>query len=450
MTNIERRLTVKNQYISRRFDDATFVFDPTSQSSLFVEGTLADLVPVLMEDQGFPVPPGYLHKIPQPDREKAKGDIELVRKAVRSFLDATQSKHLPQKDTSAQPDPKESAMQRLSAYAVKNWQIINASIEVTYHCNLRCEWCYLDDYTGAGPQREQLQAIADQLLEVGAVFVLFTGGEPFSRKDIFDIMVDFQSRGFVLEAKSNGLLLNRSTIKKLASLNLLNLQVSVYDVESRYSPLMGRYYQFDRLADNIKAAVAEDIPISLAVLVGKHNVDSLEQYHEVLQGLGVKEIFYSPYITPRRNGTVDGTRFRLSREEMNEKLYPFFEKISGFIEPREYRRRCRGGPACFAGRDQIAIDPQGVVFPCLDFRIPLGNILQDGLGHILKQRRRLLKPYTLEKIKKCWRCPIAKYCDSCVGTALLENGVFTKPSQHKCDITNFYFDADKRRKEVIK
>ena len=399
---------MQNRYVKRSFGDAIFVFDPQTQSSLFVEGTLASLVPVFMENPKIPVSPNHLVEVPRIGMKKAKSDAELVRKAVRDFLVSAQGGSSSRKIASVSSGSEESPMRRLSAYAVKNWRIINVSIEVTYRCNLRCEWCYLGKCTKTCLQREQLQSTADQLLKVGALFILFTGGETFCRKDIFDVMADFQARGFILEAKSNGLLLSRCAIKKLADLNLFNLQVSIYDIERRYSPLVRRHYRFDCLMDNIRVAVTEGIPISLAVLVGKHNINSLDRYHEILQGLGVKEVSYSPYITPRRDGVLGNTRLRLSREEMEEKFYPFLEKIDGFVEPQKYRRRCKGGPVCFAGRDQIAIDPQGKVFPCLDLRVPLGNILQDGLERILQYRQQLLKPYILGKIKKCWKCPIVR------------------------------------------
>ena len=67
-----------------------------------------------------------------------------------------------------------------------------------------------------GLQRHELQKIAEQLRKVGAIFILFTGGEIFLRRDVFEIMNDFKQFGFILEVKSNGILLNKSSISKLA------------------------------------------------------------------------------------------------------------------------------------------------------------------------------------------------------------------------------------------
>ena len=104
---------------------------------------------------------------------------------------------------------------------------------------------------------------------------------------------------------------------------------------------------------------------------------------------------------------------------MDEKFYPFLEKIDGLRNSKKYRNHCKNGPACYAGREQIAIDPDGTVFPCLDLRLPMGNLLQNDLKSILKKRKKLLKPYTLEKIS------------TSVGNATLQNTAIVA-SEHPC------------------
>ena len=436
--------------IVSNFDDASFVFNHQNRKSLFVEGTIADIVLVFLKHPNKQITESYIHKIPLSNQAKAREEIELVRKTVQDFLFGLSSENQSTLETVLSAEFSETPMQRLLAYAIKRWQIINASIELNYHCNLRCQCCYIGTLKKKGLQRHELQKIAEQLRKVGAIFILFTGGEIFLRRDVFEIMNDFKQLGFILEVKSNGILLNKSSISKLANLNLFNLQISVYDIDHHFSDFVGVSYSFSRLLENIQLVIKQGIPLSLSVLVGKHNIDDLDKYHDTFQELGVREIFYNPYITPQRNGRGRENIIRLSRKEMDEKFYPFLEKIDGFTASRKYRNHCEGGPACYAGREQISIDPEGTVFPCLDLRLPIGNLLKDDLNFILKKRKALLKPYILEKISKCWRCNIAEYCDSCIGTSLLEHDNFTEPSQHKCDITHFYHEANLKRKEVRK
>ena len=106
------------------------------------------------------------------------------------------------------------------------------------------------------------------------------------------------------------------------NLNLFNLQISVYDIDHRFSDFVGVSYSFSRLLENIQLVIKQGIPLSLSVLVGKHNIDDLDKYHDTFQELGVREIFYNPYITPQRNGRGRENIIRLSRKEMDEKILP--------------------------------------------------------------------------------------------------------------------------------
>lgn len=438
---------MSNNFVIRNFGNAIFVFDPISQRSIFVEGTISNLVPFMINKPNGDIPEDFISTIPESHLTFALSEIKKLKKQINHFLNS-EEKSVAENSLGDLHDhsvTQESALKALSNYAIRNEQITNVSIELTYQCNLHCKWCYLDSFNKKGLDRDRLKTLAEQLREQNVVFVLFTGGEVLLRKDVCDIMSDYKKMGFVLEMKSNGLMLSETVIRDIANLQLFNLQISIYGINDGYSQNIRSHYPFRKLVNNIKAAVKQGIPLSVAILVGKHNIDQLSAYQEILSDCGTKEIFYSPYITPRRDGTTHNIDLRLTKKEMEEKFFPFLEKINGFIEPRKYRRRCKGEPVCFAGVDQIAIDPGGTVFPCLDLRLPLGNIMSDSLVQILKKRKDLLSPFRLDKIRKCWNCPLVEYCDSCIGVSMLESGAFNIPSKHKCDITGFYYEAFQKK-----
>ena len=69
-------------------------------------------------------------------------------------------------------------------------------IELTYRCNLKCSHCYLpggqSEKSGESGERElttgEVKKVLDQLAEEGCLFLAFTGGEIFLRKDVFEIL----------------------------------------------------------------------------------------------------------------------------------------------------------------------------------------------------------------------------------------------------------------------
>jgi radical SAM protein with 4Fe4S-binding SPASM domain len=299
----------------------------------------------------------------------------------------------------------------------------------------------LDNFQEKGLSRERIQKLGQELKLAGVVFVLLTGGELFLRRDAISVMEDLEEIGFILELKTNGTVLTPNTVERLSRLHPYDIQVSVYETRTGYSELTGSVYRFDRLKESVRQMLRSGLPITLSILVGKHNIDRIDEVLDFLTKFGAP-IFYSPYITPNRGGPGKEVLFRLSYRDMEEKFKPFLDRIGGFPAQKKYRD-CRNRTACFAGRDQIAIDPRGVVYPCLDLRVPLGDTSSESLAEILRRRRQVLAQFSLREMQQCMSCRNRNYCDSCIGLALVESGDYRIPSRHKCDVVHFY--AHERR-----
>ncbi len=77
---------------------------------------------------------------------------------------------------------------------------------VTARCNLTCEQCNII-YTNADVREctiDEVQRIADNFAAMGVAIVLLTGGEPFARKDLPEIIRAFESRGVHVRMQTNG------------------------------------------------------------------------------------------------------------------------------------------------------------------------------------------------------------------------------------------------------
>lgn len=418
--------------VFREYKGATIAINRETKKSLFVEGHLACLVPMFLLGHTNKVPDSILSQFNASDYSLIRQDSEAIRNAVIELSEVDSV-------TNAQ-DAKiagSNALSDLAVYATRTWQLVNVNLELTYECNQRCVMCYIDDFRQKGISIDRLRLLAQELKEAGALFILFTGGEVFLRPDALDIMEEYEKMGFVLEIKTNGTILKPAIIDRLAKLHPFDIQISVYDIQTGYSEITRSFYRFDRIVDNVNQMRTSGLTVTLSVLVGKHNIDQIERIHEQLSRMDA-DIFYSPYITPNRFGRNGPILLRLSREEMELKLAPFFEKIRAFPERKKYRD-CNGdSPVCFAGRDQIAIDPLGRVYPCLDLRVVLGNLNENSLNSILAKRAAVLKGFSFKAMEQCRHCQKKEFCDSCIRLALIENGDYRIPSSHKCDIIHFY------------
>lgn len=434
-----------SDFVSRTYDNATIIYDRENNQSIFFEGELANFAFQYFNNSKYEIPEDFFNLYNEEDKQEIIDDFNMIKKSIDAF--SIQSK-LDYNDITVNDEiaGTSNSMQELINYAQNNWQIINTSIELTSHCNLRCDMCYIDDYTQSGLSLEELEELACNLKNKGVLFISFTGGEIFTRKDILEIISMYYNFGFVIEIKTNALLLNREMIQYLAKMNIFDFQISIYEVNDSYSSYTKSNYNYFKLQENIKDLIKHNIPLTLSVLVGKHNIDKLNTIHESLTSLGTDKIFYSPYITPNR-GNLDKkeAQYRLSYQELEEKFKPFVNSIDGFSEVKKYRNCNLSDTICYAGRDQIAISSNGNIYPCLDLNLLLGSIKDESFDEILEKRFSMLKPYKIQDIHQCIVCDIRDFCDSCIGIAFIENKSYQEPVPHKCDISRFYYSNMRRK-----
>jgi MoaA/NifB/PqqE/SkfB family radical SAM enzyme len=99
--------------------------------------------------------------------------------------------------------------------------VVNAQIELTYGCNLHCVHCYTDCYNRPDlikqeTSYEDVIRVLDQLHEEGVLWVCFTGGEIFMRKDFLEIYAYAKQKGFLITLFTNGTLFTEAIADYLA------------------------------------------------------------------------------------------------------------------------------------------------------------------------------------------------------------------------------------------
>jgi MoaA/NifB/PqqE/SkfB family radical SAM enzyme len=96
---------------------------------------------------------------------------------------------------------------RLARSIITKDQPVYVQFYVTARCNLACEQCNIiyanADVTEIG--LDGVARIADNLEKIGVSIVLLTGGEPFVRKDLAQIVGEFRRRGMHVRIQTNGL-----------------------------------------------------------------------------------------------------------------------------------------------------------------------------------------------------------------------------------------------------
>jgi MoaA/NifB/PqqE/SkfB family radical SAM enzyme len=79
-------------------------------------------------------------------------------------------------------------MQEMSEKALRLNIPLSVQLDLTYRCNERCVHCYLDHDDHGEMTTSEIKDVLDQLAEAGVFFLSLSGGEPFMRRDFFDLL----------------------------------------------------------------------------------------------------------------------------------------------------------------------------------------------------------------------------------------------------------------------
>ena len=99
---------------------------------------------------------------------------------------------------------------------------IGAKLEVTYHCNLRCGFCYTDSprrtlARTAEMSDEQWRRIVGQAIELGLIEAVITGGEPLLRRELtLETVERLTAAGMMVTLNTNGWFLDAEAADRLA------------------------------------------------------------------------------------------------------------------------------------------------------------------------------------------------------------------------------------------
>ncbi|HMK66280.1 MAG TPA: radical SAM protein, partial [Thermodesulfobacteriota bacterium] len=174
---------------------------------------------------------------------------------------------------------------------------------LTERCNLRCRHCYQE---GRSFQELSLSEILGTIEEVAEMITAWsdsyglsfspsftvTGGEPFLRADLFDILEAMKQKGFELFLLSNGVLIDRDKADRLSQLGVKGVQVSLEGPKEIHETIRGAG-SFSASLEGIGHLVATGIPVTVNMTLSKLNGESVFPMIKLAKNLGVQRLGFS-------------------------------------------------------------------------------------------------------------------------------------------------------------
>jgi MoaA/NifB/PqqE/SkfB family radical SAM enzyme len=260
---------------------------------------------------------------------------------------------------------------RLKQAALQRAQPLSASLELTYRCNWRCVFCY-------NPRRHDRRALSvadwctvlDDLRALGTLYVALTGGEPLAYPGFLALARAVRERAFALRILTNGALVTDALAGEVATLRPLAVELSLHgaaaETHDRATATPGSFQAMLRGLDRL---LARGVGVVLKTPLTRLNESEMSGMRRIADERGVPWRI-DPVLTPRDDGDAGPLAYRASAEATEQ---VFRELASAGQLPLE--ERAEGGTNCGLGRTTVAVDPEGNVFPCLQWRrAPLGNV----------------------------------------------------------------------------
>lgn len=351
-----------------------------------------------------------------------------------------------------EPSTENNYYRQIIAKAAEQRQLFSVLWELTYHCNLRCTHCYVvkpgdPGFKAPGPELStgECKDIIDQLADENTLSITFSGGEPLSRPDFFEIGRYARSKRFAIRIMTNGTLIAPQVADAIAALYPVKVEMSVYGARAEtHDGITLMPGSFERLMTAFKLLDERGVKTCAKTSVMKENIGEFNEIRTLAKELNAT-FRYDITITPKNDGCRSPLRHRLSDEDL---LGLFRQEL----DPEGWRPVDikPSHQICNTGLSTITIDPYGDVFPCVQVKMPAGNLGKQSLRKIWHESPVLqrIRDITYSDLKVCPTCEFRQFCVYCPGLAFLEEGDLLKPPLVTCREARLRFQVFEEKRRV--
>jgi radical SAM protein with 4Fe4S-binding SPASM domain len=293
--------------------------------------------------------------------------------------------------------------------------------------------------------------VVDQLADAGVTALAFSGGEPLSRKDFFEVARHAVERGLYVSVATNGTLLTKENVKKLKTTGVNYVEVSVDGATAQtHDEFRGVPGAFEKALTGLKNCVEEELCACIATTATKSNLAEMPAIIDLAIEIGAKRFTYFNFIpTGRGEALRDQDLEPEEREELMRYLLNRMSKgckttiLTTAPQLARVALQCQGSAGtgevtmsmahmqtarvsrkavpladfiggCGAGRLYCSLSPQGDVHPCVFLPINVGNVKTEKFRDVWLNSDLFNELRDRDNLKgACGRCSFKYTCGGC-------------------------------------
>jgi radical SAM protein with 4Fe4S-binding SPASM domain len=340
--------------------------------------------------------------------------------------------------------------QTFHARTMRSHLPLSGTIEVTRRCPLTCVHCYnnlpMADREASSTELTYAEhcRILDELADAGCLWLLFTGGEIFARRDFLDIYTYAKRKGFLITLFTNGTMITPRIADYLAEWRPFAIEITLYGrTKETYERLTGIPGSYEKCLRGIQLLLERQLPLALksvAVTVNVHELHAMQAFADEL-GVAFK---FDGMMNPRIDCSQSPLAVRLTPEDCVALDLEDPRRVSEWKEiAKEYQ-----GPAnppdrsddvyhCGGGVTSFAIDPQGGLSICVLSQVDKFSLRHGSLQEGWNVALRAVRARKIQQPTKCTACELkSSLCGMCPANGELESGDPEKPVDFLCRVAH--------------
>jgi len=299
-----------------------------------------------------------------------------------------------------------------------------------------CKHCYRDAGVKAEEELSTSEgcALIDQIAGAGFKIMIFSGGEPLMRNDIFTLVSHARGKGLRPVFGTNGTLITGETALRLKDSGAAVMGISLDSIDpGKHDEFRATPGAWQGAVDGMRACREAGLPFQIHTTVMDWNMPEIENLTDFAVEAGA--VGHHIFFLVPTGRAVDIAEESLRAEQYEELLHRIMKKQAE--TPIELKPTCapqfmriasqlgiktRFSKGCLAGVSYCIISPMGIVQPCAYLNIPAGNVRETTFGEIWRESE-IFKTLRTAKYKGgCGSCRYQKVCGGCRARAYFYHG----------------------------
>ena len=325
--------------------------------------------------------------------------------------------------------------------------------DLTYRCDHKCVHCYRTDRKREELSLEEAINLLDSLAEAGTISLLLSGGDLFLRPDAIDILREARLRNFDVRINTHGNFIDEELADEIAAIGLSRVSISVYSANAEaheaVTLIKGSH---KKSLDAARFLVARGVPVNFKTPLTVHNRSCYDSVGPLAKEIGATAET-DAHITPDDESDFGLCSIGVHSSERTLALVRDILSKGHDHLPHWYE--VSGAPTtartCAAGTALGYISPDGLVYPCLSWRDPIGDLREQSFLDIWRNSPAAARQREVTRasyLTDCDGCGFNKICNYCPGLSHAEHGDPGRRSSYVCERTHLTVSAMEHAKNL--